>query len=121
MLKNQARKKKRTGSIKFCENMEDAIAAASATVEATAANRSSGDCGGYGGGETRGYNGGGCGYSKGGVGGVTVEVDVDTGVEVVVVMDTKVVVDTEVDTFGNFVDETSFTNLIHTISFMELC
>ncbi|WZZ17285.1 hypothetical protein YC2023_110374 [Brassica napus] len=70
--------------------------------------------------ETRGYNGGGCGYSKGGVGGVTVEVDVDTGMEVVVVMDTKVVVDTEVDTFGNFVDETSFTNLIHTISFMEL-
>ncbi|KAG5411737.1 hypothetical protein IGI04_008056 [Brassica rapa subsp. trilocularis] len=93
MLKNQAQKK-RTGSIKFCENMEDAIAAASATVEATAAS---------------------------GFGGVTVEVDVDTGMEVVVVMDTKVVVDTEVDTFGNFVDETSFTNLIHTISFMELC
>ena len=40
MLKNQARKKKRTGSIKFCENMEDAIAAASATVEATAASSS---------------------------------------------------------------------------------
>ncbi|WZZ04072.1 hypothetical protein YC2023_089993 [Brassica napus] len=71
--------------------------------------------------ETRGYNGGGCGYSKGGFGGVTVEVDVDTGMEVVVVMDMKVVVDTEVDTFGNFVDETSFTNLIHTILFMELC
>ncbi|CAF1905115.1 hypothetical protein HID58_025684 [Brassica napus] len=113
MLKNQARKKKRTGSIKFCENMEDAIAAASATVEATAANRSSGDCGGYGGG---GYRDG-----KRGFGGVTVEVDVDTGMEVVVVMDMKVVVDTEVDTFGNFVDETSFTNLIHTILFMELC
>ncbi|WZZ17286.1 hypothetical protein YC2023_110375 [Brassica napus] len=32
--------KKRTGSIKFCENMEDAIAAASATVEATAASSS---------------------------------------------------------------------------------
>ncbi|KAL0650423.1 hypothetical protein Bca4012_093114 [Brassica carinata] len=45
------------------------------------------------------WNGGGCGYSKGGVGGGTVEVAVNTGVEVVVVMDTKVVVDTEVDTF----------------------
>ncbi|CAF1905106.1 unnamed protein product [Brassica napus] len=42
-------------------------------------------------------------------------------VVVVVVMDMKVVVDTEVDTFGNFVDETSLTNLIHTILFMELC
>ncbi|CAN6815904.1 unnamed protein product, partial [Brassica oleracea] len=104
--------KKQAGSIKFCENMEDAIAAASATVEATAANRSSGGCGGYG--------GGGYGDGKRGVGGGTVEVAVDTGVEVVVVMDTKVVVDTEVDTFGNFVDETSFTNLIHTISSMEL-
>ncbi|WZZ45294.1 LOW QUALITY PROTEIN: hypothetical protein YC2023_041553 [Brassica napus] len=70
--------------------------------------------------DTRGYNGGGCGSLKGGVGGGIVEVAVDTGVEVVVVMDTKVVVDTEVDTFGNFVDETSFTNLIHTISSMEL-
>ncbi|KAF3525129.1 hypothetical protein F2Q69_00050544 [Brassica cretica] len=74
--------------------MEDAIAAASATVEAATAS---------------------------GVGGGTVEVAVDNGVEVVVVMDTKVVVDTEVDTFGNFVDETSLTNLIHTISSMELC
>ncbi|KAL0663879.1 hypothetical protein Bca4012_100716 [Brassica carinata] len=71
--------------------------------------------------ETRGYNGGGCGYSKCGVGGGTVEVAVDNGVEVVVIMDTKVVVDTEVDTSGNFVDETSLTNLIHTISSMELC
>ncbi|KAH0869569.1 hypothetical protein HID58_076591 [Brassica napus] len=89
--------------------MEDAIAAASATVEAAAANRSSG---GY-----DGYGGGGYGDEKRGLGGGTVEVAVDTGVEVVVVMDTKVVV----DTFGNFVDETSLTNLIHTISSMELC
>ncbi|CAN7041782.1 unnamed protein product [Brassica oleracea var. botrytis] len=67
---------------------------------------------------------GGCGYSKGGVGGGTVDVAVDIGVEVVVVvvvMYTKVVVDTEVVTFGYFVDETSFTNLIHTVSSMELC
>ncbi|CAN6932618.1 unnamed protein product, partial [Brassica oleracea var. botrytis] len=105
--------KKRTGSIKFCENMEDAIAAASATVEAAATNRSSGGCGGYG--------GGGYGDGKRGVGGVTVELAVDNRVEVVVVMDTKVVVDTEVDSFGNFVDETSLTNFIHTISSMELC
>ncbi|KAL0678433.1 hypothetical protein Bca4012_006414 [Brassica carinata] len=115
--------------------MEDAIAAASATIEATAAkDRSSGGCGGYGGG----------GYGDGKREGRykrlvdtmvvdvvirkvelvvvmdTMEVAVDTGVEVVVVMDTKVVVDSEVDTFGNFVDETSFTNLIHTISSMEL-
>ncbi|KAH0863070.1 hypothetical protein HID58_080281 [Brassica napus] len=105
---NQA--KKRTGSIKFCENMEDAIAAASATVEAATANRSSGGCGGYGG-------GGGYGDGKRGVGGGSVEeaVVVDTRVEVVVVMDTKVV-----DTFGNFVDETSVTNLIHTVKSVKL-
>ncbi|KAH0875022.1 hypothetical protein HID58_072384 [Brassica napus] len=110
MLKNQARKKQNR---KFCENMEDAIATASATIEAATANRSSGGCGGSG--------GGGYGDGKRGVGGGTVEVPVDIGVEVVVVMYTKVVVDTEVDTFGNFVDETSFTNLIHIISSMELC
>ncbi|CAN6823219.1 unnamed protein product [Brassica oleracea] len=48
------------------------------------------------------------------------KIDPVEAVAVVVVMDTKVVVDTEVDTFGNFVDETSFTNLIHTISSIEL-
>ena len=51
------------------------------------------------------YGGGGCRYRSGGYG----------------VIDTEVVVYTKVDTFGNFVDETSFTNFIHTISSLELC